>query len=596
MKENTPKLIRLGLPGVVPLAIDIGVCFATVHVFRTPGYSVVGHMRDILPTALAFNIASQLLILFPRFYSAWTRRFVSTYILDAITSLLPFILIRCLRIPAPDARMKLFGLAYALFIFSKACLLMRFALANVSDEHSRRPLSVWIFLSSLSIYSAMSPWLALACWPTADEPAYLLLSHSLAVDHDFDMANNYRQRDYKLFFPPDPDTLDHHTWRNDRGQEFPVHDIGTSVLLVPGYSLAGRLGAMLEMNLLAALLVLGIYTLGYHLGANQRGALACWVLFAFTSPIVVYSSQIYPEVIGATCCIWAVIAFAKFIQEKRALLLISAGSLLGVLPWFSIRYWIILGPLGLSIALYVLFGYQVRITRRLQLLSLLALPGASSFTLFMLFDERHYGTILPNAGYILLIRGFHMRMFTHTPHIGLLGLLLDRAYGILPTAPVYLIAVAGISKIIRRKRWEATSILSSALIYMLFAAFNYWWYGGWAPPSRYIFLSMALLAPVAALILSKCFEYINILLAGWSFVIAVAYTAFPSTRYTFWDVNTGSLSQFGRQNIGIDFGWLFPSFIRASAVDYELAALWMGMTFLYVWLSRPKLSPSTYSR
>jgi hypothetical protein len=46
--------------------------------------------------------------------------------------------------------------------------------------------------------------------------------------------------------------------------------------------------------------------------------------------------------------------------------------------------------------------------------------------------------------------------------------------------------------------------------------------------------------------------------------IAIAYTAFPWTRYTFWDVNAGALSEYIYKEIGIGFGLIFPSFIRAS--------------------------------
>ena len=107
------------------------------------------------------------------------------------------------------------------------------------------------------------------------------------ADHDFDLANNYRQRDYKSFYPAEPHTADHHTLRNDRGQEFPVHDVGISVLLAPAYALAGRLGAMIEMNVFSSFLALGIFVLALTLGATQHAALTCCFLFAFTSPLVV---------------------------------------------------------------------------------------------------------------------------------------------------------------------------------------------------------------------------------------------------------------------------------------------------------------------
>jgi hypothetical protein len=57
-------------------------------------------------------------------------------------------------------------------------------------------------------------------------------------------------------------------------------------------------------------------------------------------------------------------------------------------------------------------------------------------------------------------------------------------------------------------------------------------------------------------------------------LISAAFAAFPLTRYTLWDVNSGALSKFASQQIGIDYGVVFPSFIRAGAIDYLLAGAW----------------------
>src|SRR5215467_12203607 len=103
MRESKPGRARVGLYALAPLGIDIAVSLAVLHVFRTQGYSALGPIRNILFWALGLAIASQLLIFTPKIQFAWKRRFLSTCCLDAITSLLPFILIRCLRIPAPDA-------------------------------------------------------------------------------------------------------------------------------------------------------------------------------------------------------------------------------------------------------------------------------------------------------------------------------------------------------------------------------------------------------------------------------------------------------------------------------------------------------------
>src|SRR6266849_6552733 len=294
-----------------------------LYLLPSHGYSVSGSM-------LGINVASAMLIIAFSWLSAWVRRLDWVLVLDSLTSLFPFVLIFCL---SADTRMHRFGVFLAFFAFGKALLLVWYSLAN-AETASWTSARVWVLASSFMLYAGITPWVALAAWPTGDEPHYLLLTHSLLIDHDFDMANNYQQGDYKSFYPHD---LNHHTVRIGVGEELPRHDVGLSVLLIPGYALAGRLGAMVELDIVAALLALGIYELAIGLGASQRGALGSWALFGFTCPLVVYSSQIYPEIIGAAGAVWATIAFARFIQTRQWFLLVLAGSVLAALPRFSCR-------------------------------------------------------------------------------------------------------------------------------------------------------------------------------------------------------------------------------------------------------------------
>ncbi|PWT88795.1 MAG: hypothetical protein C5B54_10045, partial [Acidobacteria bacterium] len=37
--------------------------------------------------------------------------------------------------------------------------------------------------------------------PTGDEPHYLITAHSIAVDGDIQLLNNYQEKDYRLFYP-----------------------------------------------------------------------------------------------------------------------------------------------------------------------------------------------------------------------------------------------------------------------------------------------------------------------------------------------------------------------------------------------------------
>ena len=165
----------------------------------------------------------------------------------------------------------------------------------------------------------------------------------------------------------------------------PIHDVGISIALLPGYALGNRLGAMIELNLFGAIVAAGVFQLAIVLGATAASAISCWALFAFVSPLITYSSQVYPEVAGAALMIWAVIAFARFMRSRSSTALLIVGLLLAVVPWLSVRYWVVLGPLGIAMVLYLTATLRP-FSALLQGLVLLGLPMAVSVLVFSLLD------------------------------------------------------------------------------------------------------------------------------------------------------------------------------------------------------------------
>jgi hypothetical protein len=571
---------------VAVLIVNLVLFRVTQHIFQAPGYGSDPRFRLLIFGAVAVNVfAAGWLILF-RWRYQWRHRFVMLLTLEALVSLLPFLLASAARIPEAAIRMSVFGAIYALFVYMHAAILVIYPLSNANaDEHGGqgvKPLCAFVFAVSLLVYAAMTPWAKVAFPATADEPHYLLLAHSLAFDHDFDLANNYAHADYARYYPA---KLDHHTVTNARGQEVPVHDVGLSLLLVSGYALAGRQGAMFEMNIFGAFLALGIFVLGMELKASPRAALAAWALFAFTSPLAVYSSQIYPELVAAGLILWAVVAHVRFMESRKWWHLCLTASALALLPWFSIRYWLLLLPMLAVMALHLLMAGEIPRPAIGRRLAAIFVPLLVSVGLLVAFDLYFYQTPIPNAGYVLFLRP---KPSLFTAHIlrGLAGLLFDRGFGLLTTAPVYLLGIAGSWILWRRRPWQGALVVLPVAAYTLLAALNRFWFGGWALPPRYMVSGVVLLAPVAALVLSRRTPRLLLgALAAWSFFIAMAYTAFPQTRYNYYWIarrspveigfrGTGALSDFLAQTIGVHFGALFPSLLRASFVDYLLCLFW----------------------
>jgi hypothetical protein len=537
---------------------------------RILGYSVSGSM-------LGLNVTSSVLILAFAWVAAWGSRSFEVLVLDSLISVFPLVLATCVT---SETRMNHFGLFLVLFVFFKAVLLAWFALTNI-ERATEMATRIWVLTLSFTLYASITPWVASAAWPDGDEPHYLLLTHSLLVDHDFDLANNYLQGDYKRFYPTN---LGHHSVKVGMGHELPFHDVGLSIVLLPGYTLAGRLGAMLEMNLFAAVLAFGIYELAICLGGSQRSALNCWLLFGFTCPLVVYSSQIYPEIIGAAGAVWATIVFARYIKSSQNSLLIMIGSILASLPWFSIRFWMVVGPMLSVILLYI--ALQSRQSRKFNFLrssGCLVLPAVLSLAIFAAFDMHYYHTPIPNAGYFLgytlgnPVADSHL---TRRPDIGFLGLLFDRSSGLVALAPVYIIAIAGIGILLRSRRWEGATIISASGLCLGFMSFSsYWGFAAWSPAGRYQLVAAALLAPVASLALrNRDLRPVAFALSTWSYLAAIQYTAFPMMRYP--NGTLGVFTEISSRWLGFDLSAIFPSVQRGKFFDGEMAALWAVITIL----------------
>lgn len=567
------------------------VVAATVILLAGGTGAIAGRsVPEWLPVVVGLNLGGSLLLAVFRF-GGWDRAGSQTVLADALTSLgglAPLVIHASLR------TIDLRGLFFVLFLAAKGAVFVWFALRN-RENFEAPPVRRWLFASSLLLFAGVTVPVARDSYTEGDETHYLLATHSLVADGDLDLANNYRSKDYLKFSPVELDAR--HVLVNRRNQDVPIHDLGLSVLLVPGYALGGRRGAMFELNLIASLLALGIYDLARRLGASPAAAVRAWGLFAFTSPILVYSSQIYPELAGGTLLVWTAVEFGRARDTGAAAPLVRAGLFLALLPWFSVRYWFLVLPLGLAILVWVLSSKPQPSRLALGRAALLLLPGLVSLALFGVIDFWLYQSPVPNAGYVLYMLRNRPPMFA-PHHLGasLPGLFLDRAFGLLPTAPIYLIAIAGLVAARKFSRVLSAAVLITVGEFVLFAAINQFWYGGYAPPPRYIFPVVALLAAFAALALeSRERQPIVRFLAGWSLIVAILYSAFPGTRFSSL-AGRSALGDFLEQTFGFNPAMAFPSLMRAKGGDYILALLWGSVAAICVgriaWQARTAQRPT----
>lgn len=236
------------------------------------------------------------------------------------------------------------------------------------------------------------------------------------------------------------------TIRGKEGGIFHVLAPGPSMLLAPFLRVdralnlrrgtPGRLGLTLLMwNVLAAALVAAVFLLVRDL--TRRAGVAALMAggFGLAPPFLFYSYQFYPEMLGALLLtlIFRVILFApRWTPVTLGLL----GSMLAALPWLHQKFLPVWGVLTL-IALVMAVDRMVRLRALVALLA----PQLVTLGLFAFYNFAITGSVRPDALFLAWGPG---GVSTARVGQGLLGLLLDARYGLLPYVPLYLLAAGGL--------------------------------------------------------------------------------------------------------------------------------------------------------
>ncbi|MCX2727759.1 hypothetical protein OO015_09700 [Thermomicrobium sp. 4228-Ro] len=331
---------------------------------------------------------------------------------------------------------------------------------------------------------------------TGDEPYYVVTAISLLEDGDLDETNQYAERVWLRFYPPQPVPADWQGWPSfpwdlpphaahaARPGLYSKHGLGPALLVAVPLLFAGRVGAMAAIGLCGILLVGQLYLLARETGAGPRLAAALALGTGLTMPIGPYALLIFPEVPAAFCLLYAVRRLAA--RENRWWQWLLTGSAIGFLPWLHQRFVFsaaLLGVVALARAVAARWG-RAPVTdwpRALWAVGPALVGGLGIVGYDLWLYGQPYQNTSDHAGFSDLVGTLN----------GAGGLLLDAQWGLLVAAPVYLAALAAVSLWWARQPRLAGLVAAVALPYLvLVAAYRVWW-GEWGPPARY-------LVPVAA--------------------------------------------------------------------------------------------------
>jgi hypothetical protein len=223
------------------------------------------------------------------------------------------------------------------------------SLWNARDRISLLGLAVGLIPFAVAFAVYLLVFLEMHPDSTGDEPHYLVTAESIAYDLDVDLTNDYASRDRVLrvvnVFPLGPDAFVY----KESGELRPFRGVGLPAVLAPAVALGGLTGARLVMILIAALLADQLYRLLRDLRLRRRYRVLAWGAALFCLPVVVFTSQIYPELPGALLVVAALRVMVVGASRTAALALGSSAA--AALVWLHVRYL----PLSVSIV----FGLAV---------------------------------------------------------------------------------------------------------------------------------------------------------------------------------------------------------------------------------------------
>jgi hypothetical protein len=356
--------------------------------------------------------------------------------------------------------------------------------------------------------------------PGGDEPHYLVITQSLLNDGDLRIEDNHQRREYAAYVDGTlrPDYLR----RGRDGAIYSIHAPGVAALVLPAFALGGYSAVVLFLSVLSACALVPVWRAAHGM-AGPGAAMFATAAVGLSVPFFFQSMTIYPD--GPAAAIVAVVlwlAVSRGVGSPGSAGL--AGLLLGVLPWLHTRYAIIAAALGVVVLARILWPADNRLrggaARRLLAF---ILPAAVCAVAWFGMFQSIYGTWDPRAPYG---HATDMRL-ERIPH-GIAGLLLDQQFGLLPNAPVYALAFAGLWPLWQQSRRVAVELVAVVSPYVLAVAGFHMWWGGRSSPVRFlvpILLPMAL--PIAVWVAApgrgRTGRAIATVLLGASLLITTAF-------------------------------------------------------------------------
>jgi hypothetical protein len=361
------------------------------------------------------------------------------------------------------------------FVAGAAVLL---ALARRVEESEPGRVPGWLlFIVAFALYAALAPRIPGAAGPQGDEPHYLTMAQSLWSDRDLDLTDEFANAEYARFYAG---TLSGHISENSPpGRLYSIHSPGLAFLILPGYAAFGHRGAQLLLSALAALAGVLVYRVARD-ALDDRTALVTWALFALTPPVPIYAVTLYPETPALAATAYFLWAGRGRTGWGRAL---GAALVAGALGWLHSKF-VPLGALGLLFTLMRPCAWRVRAA------------AAFLFAVLVAGVLWYFHALYGSASLFAAIGPADLDLQRLPRNV--VALFFDRQFGLFAIGPVWLLALPGIVMLFRTRLGDTIRVLALASVPIAAGAAYVGWWGGSAPPARYVIPALPAIALAAA--------------------------------------------------------------------------------------------------
>jgi hypothetical protein len=382
-----------------------------------------------------------------------------------------------------------------------------------------------------------------------DEPFHLVVMESLASDRDLEIADNL--------------DLDLHPQNELYAPGRPLfHSPVLGFILLPGYWIAGRLGALALLAMMGAALATLLAGRARDFGLREPLVGSMVLVLAATYPLATFSTQIWPELPGALAIAILLVLAARNRGGRLSSLVVAVTAAavktrLGLLTLpVAAATWLRRRPLRGVIALLLAAG------------AALAVGWLTMGHPFGPYRRLHH--LLPTDGVMAL------RV--------LAGLAFDAAGGLAFTAPLILVSLAGVGLLWRRGGAGERALLVGCALTLAALLHSPEWYGGGSPPARYLVPMLPAFFLAGALFVSRPLNRRCLLpvlvppsVAAWWVLVTRPHLSVNPGDGGFWLADALS------RRFAADGRSLFPSFLVVDTSTLAVPAVLVVLAGLGLW-------------